>query len=280
MQLKRGSATEVWTASPWHSFGIIDVPARLGRNKSRPGRSVVRRLMARFLVVVSLCAPLSAANAEESEICERAAVYAAHETGVPVSVLKAISLTETGRDLGGVMRPWPWTVNMEGKGVWFETEDAAQAYAEEHFKRGARSFDVGCFQINYKWHHEHFPSLSAMFDPAENALYAARFLQDLHAELGDWALAAGAYHSRTPEHAERYSARFSGFRAELLHEDGRPLKVVAIQPDTVAPSAPHARRERVNTFPFLQTGGASAMGSLVPLSDRPAAASLFPGGAG
>ena len=55
-----------------------------------------------------------------SLICSQAAAYAAQETGVPVSVLQAISLTETGRNRSGEMHPWPWTVNMEGKGVWFE----------------------------------------------------------------------------------------------------------------------------------------------------------------
>ena len=87
---------------------------------------------------------------------------------------------------------------MKGTGLWFETEDAARAYVYEHFKRGARSFDVGCFQINYKWHHEAFASIEQMFDPMANALYAARFLGALKAEKGSWVEAAGAYHSRNP----------------------------------------------------------------------------------
>lgn len=244
------------------------------------GRTGAMRIVFIMAAVLGQGLSPASANADPSEICDRAAILAASQTGVPVSVLKAISLTETGRDQGGAMRPWPWTVNMEGKGVWFETEDAAQAYAEEHFKRGARSFDVGCFQINYKWHHEHFTSLQAMFDPGENALYAARFLGELYAELGDWASAAGAYHSRTPEYAERYATRFSAFRAEFQHEDTLPLKVVAIDPDSTAPSGPVPVRVRVNTFPLLQSGGTSAMGSLVPLSAQPTGTSLFPGGAG
>lgn len=223
--------------------------------------------------------PLVSAAADQSVICDRAAVLAASQTGVPVSVLKAISLTETGRDRGTVARPWPWTVNMEGKGFWFETEAAALAYSEEHFKRGARSFDVGCFQINYKWHHQNFDSIEDMFDPANNALYAARFLSELYAEKGNWEAAAGAYHSRNPDYADRYKARFAAYRADLRHEDSLPLHVVAIEPDQAqpatiaAPSAP----VRVNTFPLLQAGGATSIGSLVPLSATPSLGSLFPG---
>ena len=47
---------------------------------------------------------------------------------------------------------------MEGKGKWFQTRDEALSYVFKHFKRGARSFDVGCFQINFKWHGQAFPS--------------------------------------------------------------------------------------------------------------------------
>ena len=68
---------------------------------------------------------------------------------------------------------------------------------------GRRSFDVGCFQINYHWHGHNFPSLEAMFDPDTGADYAARFLQSLYAERGNWSAAAGAYHSQTPVARQR-----------------------------------------------------------------------------
>lgn len=242
------------------------------------------RIRVRFQHLVALgmlaAAPTVASTPDQSSICNRAAVFAAAQTGVPVSVLKAITLTETGRNRGGAAKPWPWTVNMEGKGVWFETEGAARAYAQEHFKRGARSFDIGCFQLNYKWHGENFVSIDAMFDPAENALYAARYLAQLETELGDWELAAGAYHSRTPEYAERYRARFSSFRAQFLDEDSQRLRVVAVEPDEGESPVIAAQPLRVNTFPFLQSGGPTALGSLVPLTARSRAVSLFAGDVG
>lgn len=213
------------------------------------------------------CGPASAQQ-DLSTVCDRAAVEAAAGSNVPVSVLKAISLTETGRDRGGETRPWPWTVNMEGKGMWFETREAALAYVYEHYKRGARSFDVGCFQINYKWHHENFSSIEEMFDPSANARYAARFLTSLHAESGDWETAAGAFHSRTPKYADRYKARFAAFRARYAHEDGLPLVVKpplapvttarVEKPGLVAPV-------RVNNYPLLQGGGLPELGSLFPV---------------
>lgn len=210
------------------------------------------------------------ALADPSQICDRAVQVVSRETGVPLDVLQAITLTETGRTRGGETRPWPWTVNMEGKGVWFETEDHARTYVFEHFKRGARSFDVGCFQINYKWHHEAFASIDEMFDPLASGRYAARFLLELFAEKGDWAEAAGAYHSRTPEHAERYMDIFDGHRAVLtaagpMQADPQATPETIMSMSAPAPIAPPPP-PRVNTFPLLQPGsGNRAAGSLVPI---------------
>ncbi len=197
-------------------------------------------------------------------ICESAAEVASRESGVPLEVLRAISLTETGRRSGGAFLPWPWTVNMEGVGKWFDDLASAQSYVDRHFARGARSFDVGCFQINYKWHGAAFSSIEDMFDPLTNARYAARFLSELYGEFGDWSKAAGAYHSRTPKFARKYMARFDRIRADLP-------ALPEIAPDTILVSdgAPaHGREPPVNRYPLLRADGRSSVASLVPLQDR------------
>ncbi len=205
--------------------------------------------------------------------CDEAAATAARQSGVPIDVLLAVTRTETGRRSEGVLVPWPWTVNMEGAGRWFATEDEARAYVFQHFKRGARSFDVGCFQINYKWHGQAFRSIDEMFDPVKNALYAADFLADLYGEFGDWTKAAGAYHSRTKEYADRYEARFDQVRQN-------------VQPMQLA-SAPNASRratfgapQRLDLNRALTNGplvgqGTAAMGSLVPVVRSANGGSVF-----
>ncbi|WP_322867074.1 transglycosylase SLT domain-containing protein [Aquicoccus sp. G2-2] len=219
-------------------------------------------------LLLSLLVPAGVkARATPETVCDRAAEIAAHRTGVPLPVLQAITRTETGRKTKGHFGPWPWTVNMEGKGVWFDSLDAARAYVFRNFKRGARSFDVGCFQINYKWHHQGFSSIDEMFDPLANALYAAGFLKKLHAELGNWSDAAGAYHSRTPKYANRYKAVFEKHRR-------RASGPVLPAPETTAQNAPppvlaQPRTEpRENRFPLLQNAGATRLGSLVPIIGR------------
>lgn len=212
-------------------------------------------------------AAASTTEVDPALICEQAAALAARQEGVPLSVLRAISLNETGRRRDGRFRPWPWTVNMEGAGHWFDSREEALSFALNEFDRGARSFDVGCFQINYKWHGQHFASVEQMFEPTANAVYAARFLKSLYAEQGSWEAAAGAYHSRTPEYAERYAARFSRFRAALREDGGEAVPDI---PDIVlaayAGDDP-APLPRINSFPLLQAGGGAGLGSLVPIGN-------------
>jgi hypothetical protein len=206
------------------------------------------------------------ASTEGAETCDRVAHIVANETGVPVNVLLAITRTETGRSRGGKVSPWPWTVNMEGKGVWFDSYQEALNYVKSHHKAGARSFDVGCFQLNYRWHGQHFTDIEHMFDPTANARYAADFLARLYTETSSWDDAAAAYHSRTPKYADKYKARYKQILANL---PDLPKLGLAAQSagDIIAPRIGVIQKARVNAFPLLRKGASAAgMGSLVPLS--------------
>lgn len=225
------------------------------KDHSTTGPARLIRIAAVALVGLALTTQTLRAN--PSDLCLASARTASQETGVPLPLLIAISQTETGRRRNGHTEPWPWTVNMEGEGHWFESRDAALRFAAAGRERGARSFDVGCFQLNYRWHGANFASLEAMFDPDANALYAATFLSRLHAELGDWGLAAGAYHSRTESLAARYRARVEGHLAEV------DLAQVQTAPSLLARPG---GRPRENAFPLLRAGAGAGLGSLVPLN--------------
>lgn len=199
-------------------------------------------------IAFALTGPARAARGPDAALCVAAADRAARARGVPSAVLRALTLTETGRRIDGRFEPWPWTVNIEGEGRWFASPAEALAWIERERARGTRSFDVGCFQLNHIWHGDAFPSVAAMFDPEANADYAARFLKGLHGETGDWTAAAGLYHSRTPQFRDRYAARF----AEILARGPAPLPQEA---------APGPTLWRAASLP--RTAGATGMGLLV-----------------
>lgn len=185
------------------------------------------------------------------DLCIAAAQNAANQTGVPLNVLMAVTLTETGRTTKSGLRPWPWAVNQAGEGHWFPTPEDAVQFVEDQLDLRLRNFDVGCFQLNHRWHSKGFRSTIDMFDPTSNALYAAQFLADLYAEQGDWSLAAATYHSRTPAEADRYRAKFDAILAGLTDQP-------------MADYADAAPAPRINRFPLLQAGLRGNAGSLVP----------------
>ncbi|MDZ4095827.1 MAG: transglycosylase SLT domain-containing protein [Paracoccaceae bacterium] len=160
-----------------------------------------------FSAIITLSLIL-ARTSDANPVCEDAAQKAADATGVPWKILHAITLAETGRSQDGqrnsVPHPWPWTVHTQGDGHWFSTPQEARDFIAARQSEGERNIDIGCFQLNLRWHATHFSSVEQMLDPLENALYAAKFLSGLFAEMGDWRRAAGAYHSRNSQRAEHY----------------------------------------------------------------------------
>lgn len=209
------------------------------------------------ILLSSVLTPLAAGAAaapDPSGLCDRAAARAAQTSGVPVDILLAISRVETGRRKGGALSPWPWTINADGKGAFYDSKAEAVTAATAHLTDGTGTFDVGCFQLNIRWHGNSFATLDDMFDPDQNASYAANFLTSLYQETGSWADAVAAYHSRTPDLAQSYLNQVKA----VLHDgtgDAAPAPPVQ-QPVPV----------RENTFPLLQPGAQGSFGSIVPFT--------------
>jgi hypothetical protein len=157
-----------------------------------------------------LLAPVAWAGTHPSPfaLCERAVAGAEAAHALPGGLLPALARVESGRpDAAGVVRPWPWTIDVEGQGRFYASKEEAMAAVRALQAGGVRSIDVGCLQVNLLHHPSAFPTLEAAFDPAANAIYAARFLSALHARDDDWAHAIATYHSETQRLGSAYRAR-------------------------------------------------------------------------
>ncbi|HSU04021.1 MAG TPA: lytic transglycosylase domain-containing protein [Acetobacteraceae bacterium] len=141
--------------------------------------------------------------------CEAAIRAAQAAQHLPTGLLSALALVESGRPdpRMGTVRPWPWTINVEGQGLFFANKASAVAAVQVLQASGIRSIDVGCLQVNLLHHPAAFASLEQAFDPTANARYAARFLAALHDRSQDWMQAAGDYHSQTPTLGAAYRSR-------------------------------------------------------------------------
>lgn len=78
-------------------------------------------------------------------ICEREMIRAARTFNVPVNILYAVGLTETGRR--GSLQPY--AMNIEGKAFFAASPREAIARLDAERARGVKLIDLGCMQINH-----------------------------------------------------------------------------------------------------------------------------------
>jgi hypothetical protein len=169
---------------------------------------------ARALRIVALAAFLAAAlpaaaATDDIAACLGHIASAEKSNDIPDGVLRAIGFAESGRTLDGRRGAWPWTVNAQGQGHYFESKSAAIEFVQGLQAQGVRVIDVGCMQVNLHYHPKAFASLEDAFDPATNVAYASKFLLWLHDETKDWATASRYYHSRNPSLGRAYAARLT-----------------------------------------------------------------------
>ena len=151
-------------------------------------------------------------------VCIDAILEAERESGVGDHMLLAMGFTEAGRMTADrLFTVWPWTVNTDGVSRYFPTREDAIAFVREAQARGVRSIDVGCLQVNLRWHPDAFPDLVTAFDPRANVRYAARFLGELRRAHGTLDDAIARYHSAQSERGAAYRQRVNGNLRWVAH---------------------------------------------------------------
>ena len=130
----------------------------------------------------------------------------AAEYGIPHTLFYAVALTESGRRLepAGIHRPWPWTLNVSGKGYFYASRDAAWQALHEVIGGGEPSVDIGLMQVNWRYHQEKLGNPWQALDPYRNLRVAAGILQQCFADHQDWWASVGCYHA--PGNASRAKA--------------------------------------------------------------------------
>ena len=145
-----------------------------------------------IIAALFICSATNAtAWAGDSRLCEREMARASRVHGVPLGILYAVGLTETGRR--GSLHPY--ALGGEGQTVFAKDVSEAVTSFETMRQKGVRLVDLGCMQINHYYHSSNFESVQAMFDPAKNVDYAARFLKELRAREGSWTMAVARYNA-------------------------------------------------------------------------------------
>lgn len=170
-------------------------------------------VLSRFLTFISIFAiclgnSLAFVDREinESRKCSAIFSYFEKRFNIPKDLLHSISLRESAkkhssRNLAIV---WPWTANVGGQGYYFNNKRDAVNFTKNQLASGVTNIDVGCMQINLKYHPNAFTSLEQAFSPRSNVGYGAKFLTEKYIQHGDWISAVGNYHSADPARGRDY----------------------------------------------------------------------------
>ncbi|RAI57010.1 hypothetical protein DOO78_21140 [Roseicella frigidaeris] len=205
------------------------------------------------------------------QLCRQAIQAAEREHQLPGGLLHAIGTVEAGRPdpAGKDLAAWPWTINAEGQGRYFDSKEEAVAAVEALRARGVKLIDVGCLQVNLYHHPQAFPDLQTAFDPMANARYAGLFLKRLYGQTKSWEQAAANYHSATPELGEAYRqlvmAAWPAMAAKLAEERRREALVAAWSNGKVIDAKPIGNNGFQVVAMANRQGAATARGAGQPL---------------
>lgn len=172
----------------------------------------------KFGILLALCSRLAT-----GEVIPTAYVEAANRHGVPPEILYMVAQQESNTKLNIGFYPWPWTLNIAGKGSYYATRQEACVAAERAVReKGEKSVDIGLTQQNWGYiGKKHYGSPCDALNPYDNLNNGALELSLCFEKRGDWIEAAGCYHRPAGGRpAELYKAsiskRLARFRGEQV----------------------------------------------------------------
>ena len=156
--------------------------------------------------------------AQDSSLSDSVWGIAARQNHVDQYILYAVGIVESGKVWDdGLVRPWPWTLNIKGESVYCENELDALSKLQEA-RKGTSIIDIGPCQVNLKYHGDRVSSVYHLLDYSTNIFTAAKILaESIQSSPSDLVLGVGRYHNW----ADEGRARSYGKRVILLANELR-----------------------------------------------------------
>jgi len=143
--------------------------------------------------------------------CIRAIYHYEKKYSLPSNMLYSIAVVESGYSASGKgpAYPWPWTINTKGKSYYCSTKSQALRLLKKFIAAGISNIDVGCAQINWRYHKKAFHGKPEnILNPVYNVAYAAHMLHSKYSNNNnDWALSVASYHSGKSSLGRKYAAK-------------------------------------------------------------------------
>ncbi|HEC26058.1 MAG TPA: lytic transglycosylase domain-containing protein [Gammaproteobacteria bacterium] len=170
-------------------------------------------------LIVSIGIFLSSSSWSEEQVPEGYRIIAT-ERGVPSTMLYAVAMTESATQINdsNLYRPWPWTLNVAGKGYFFDSRIEAWQALKSWIRQGRRSIDIGLMQVNWRYHGKKLGTPWQALDPYHNLRVGADILNNCYQTRKDWWASVGCYHSpANKQRAERYRQRVAKHWRRMTH---------------------------------------------------------------
>lgn len=142
--------------------------------------------------------------ANTNEPCRKNIEFIEKELKLPNKLLVSISLTETGRNFNGKFQTWPWSLNVSGKTHYFANKIKMKTFLMKKLKSNITNIDIGCMQINYKYHINDLSKVDFFLDPYNNVKWGGDFLKRLYERHKSWNMAISRYHSSDKVRQKKY----------------------------------------------------------------------------
>jgi len=112
---------------------------------------------------------------------------------VPVDILYAVALTESGRRYESSNLPWPWALNIDGESVYCQSQNEALQRIRQAIRQ-QQAVDIGLMQISWRWQQQRFTDVDQALIPVQNLKAGAAILREQFENTQDWWQAVGRYH--------------------------------------------------------------------------------------
>ncbi len=160
--------------------------------------------------ILLLC--LASCSALASDWMPKEFRVASIKHNIPASILWSLALQESRRkDEFGVYKPWPWTVNHAGVGMFFSTKEEAVAFVEKKLASGAKpiSLDLGMCQGNLHYNYDHIygVGIAEFFEPEASLDFAGGNLRSCMDGGRTLTECIGRYHNNREGIASNYRRR-------------------------------------------------------------------------
>jgi len=190
-----------------------------------------------FFIVSCFITNSNAASLDELVIdsdpnsCKANIERTAKDLDVSGEVLKAIAQVESDYN--------PYAVNFEGKSFIFDNRSDALKFVKGKLAMGKKSIDVGCMQINLKYHPTAFEHLEDAFVADKNVAYGAKYLKKLYMQEHNYGKAIALYHASEKQYQKNYLCRIkavlSGTTCEKDTTPTQQVKTASTQQKLIQP---------------------------------------------